>query len=58
MGYRNLRAGRITPAKAIALVSALLGGIGLILGLQSRDLVEVMFSLPICVLLAGAYRRL
>lgn len=57
-GYRNLREGRIKSAKAIALVSAVLAGIGLIVGARSRDFVEAMFNVPICVMLGYAYWRL
>ena len=58
IGYRNLREGRTKPAKAVALVSAVLAGIGLILGLRSSDFIEAMFSVPICLLLAYAGWRL
>lgn len=58
LGYRNLREGKIKSAKAIALASAVLAGIGLIVDVRSRDLIDAMFSVPICVMLGYAYWRL
>jgi CHASE2 domain-containing sensor protein len=58
IGYRNLREGRTQPAKAVALVSAFLAGIGLILSLRSGDFIEAMFSVPIFLMLAYASWRL